>query len=117
MAEIDIEKEDDGGRHGRYVARIEGIAGEAEITFTRQGAGLISADHTGAPEAMRGTGAAAALVSFMVEDARRNGFRVLPLCAYVRAQYGKHPAWADVMTLKPGEDPDSATARRPREPG
>lgn len=39
MAEIAIGKEDDGGRHGRYVARIDGVEGEAEITFTKRGAG------------------------------------------------------------------------------
>ena len=108
MADIDIRKEDKGERHGRYVARIEGVEGEAEITFTKRGPDRISADHTGAPETMRGTGAAAALVSFMVEDARTNGFRIIPFCPYVRAQYRKHPDWADVMTLAPGEDPDPA---------
>lgn len=111
MAEIAIRKEDDGGRHGRYVARIDGVEGEAEITFTKRGADLVSADHTGAPETMRGTGAAAALVSFMVEDARRSGLRILPLCPYVRAQYKKNPDWADVMTAKPGEEPDPTPVR------
>ncbi|WP_210245353.1 GNAT family N-acetyltransferase [Mesorhizobium sp. B2-4-15] len=106
MADIKISKEQTGERHGRYVARIEGIAAEAEITFTKRGADLISADHTGAPETLRGTGAAAALVSFMVEDARRSGFRILPICPYVRAQYRKHPEWADVMTLPPGAEPN-----------
>ena len=105
MADIDIRREELTEPRGRYVARIDGVEGEAEIVFTRHGTGLISADHTGAPETMRGTGAAAALVAYMVEDARRNGFRILPLCPYVRAQYRKHPDWADVMTLAPGEDP------------
>jgi predicted GNAT family acetyltransferase len=112
MPDIDIRKEERGERHGRYVARIDGIEGEAEITFTKRGPGLISADHTGAPETMRGTGAAAALASFMVEDARKNRFKILPLCPYVRAQYRKHPDWADVMTLAPGEDPKPAMVRR-----
>lgn len=107
MAEIAIAKEEE-GRRGRYVARIAGVEGEAEITFTRRGPELISADHTGAPETLRGTGAAAALVAHMVEDARRGGFRILPLCPYVRAQYRRHPDWADVMTLAPGEEPGPA---------
>jgi uncharacterized protein len=54
---------------------------------------------------MRGTGAAAALVAQMVDDARHNGFRIIPLCPYVRAQYTKHPDWVDVFNTKPGEDP------------
>src|SRR3546814_2566431 len=74
MADVTITQEDD-GRHGRYVARIAGIGDEAELTFTHRGPGLVSADHTGAPESMRGTGAAAALVDFLIADARHSGFR------------------------------------------
>jgi len=97
MSTITIEREDQDGK-GRYVGRIAGVAGEAEITFTKRGPNLISADHTGAPESMKGTGAAMSLVEFMIEDARKNGFKIIPICPYVRAQYKKHPEWADVMT-------------------
>lgn len=105
VAETRIEKEAGDDRHGRYGARIDGVEGEAEITFTRRGLDRISADHTGAPETMRGTGAAAALVAFLVEDARRGGFRIVPLCSYVRAQYAKHLEWSDAFTTRPGENP------------
>jgi predicted GNAT family acetyltransferase len=101
MAEMEIGKERGDDRHGRYVARIPGVGGEAEITFSVRGPDLISADHTGAPESMRGTGAASALVEYMIEDARRNGFRIMPICPYVRAQYRNHPEWADVMAVAP----------------
>ncbi len=104
MSEISILKEDD-GRHGRYVAKVAGIEDEAELTFTHRGPGLISADHTGAPESMRGTGAAAALVDYLIADARSQKFKIIPLCPYVRARYEKHPDWQDVMTVGPGEMP------------
>jgi uncharacterized protein len=107
MAEIDISKEYHDASHGRYVGRIPGIEGEAEITFRVRGPDLISADHTEASETMRGTGAAASLVNYMIDDARRNNFKILPLCPYVRAQYRKHPDWADVMTVAPGETPEA----------
>ncbi len=93
---IHIEKQTNGSR-GRYVARIDGIEGEAELTFTVRGPKLISADHAGAPPNMRGSGAAAALVEFMIADARKAGFKIIPTCPYVRAQYEKHPEWRDVM--------------------
>lgn len=102
MADIKIEREDNGDA-GRYVARIAGIDGEAEITFTRRGPKVISADHTGAADSMKGTGAALALVEFMVADARANGFKIIPVCPYVLAQYRKRPAWSDVMTGSEGE--------------
>lgn len=97
MPDLTITQEDTDARHGRYVARIAGIDAEAELTFTRRGEGQVSADHTGAPEALRGTGAAAALVDAMVADARKQGFWIVPLCSYVAARYAKHPEWADVF--------------------
>lgn len=105
MADITITKEEADARHGRYVARVAGIDAEAELTFTHRGEARISADHTGAPNELRGTGAAGALVSHMVEDARANGFTIIPLCPYVQAQYVKHPEWSDVFTTQPGEKP------------
>lgn len=105
MAEITITREDD-GRHGRYVGHVAGIAAEAELTFTHRGPGLISADHTGAPESLRGTGVAAALVDHLIAEARAVPFRIIPYCPYVRARYLKHPDWQDVMTVAPGEVPD-----------
>lgn len=105
MSAITITKEMHDAGNGRYVARIEGIDAEAEISFTVPGPGLISANHTGAPPAMRGTGVALALVEHMVADARQSGFKIVPRCPYVRAQYAKRPEWADAFTTKPGEEP------------
>lgn len=105
MADISITKEAKDARHGRYVARVAGIDAQAELTFTQRGEGRVSADHTGAPEELRGTGAAGALVRHMVEDALAGGFAIIPLCPYVQAQYAKHPEWADAFTTAPGEKP------------
>lgn len=104
MSAITIVKQD-GPRHGRYVGQVAGIDAEAELTYTHRGPGLISADHTGAPDALRGTGVAAALVDHLIADARATGFRIIPLCPYVRARYEKHAEWRDVMTVGPGEMP------------
>lgn len=98
MADMKIKREDSDGE-GRYVARIDGIDGEAEITFTRRTPALISAEHTRAPDSLKGTGAAMALVQFMIADARQGGFKILPICPYLIAQYRKHPKWADVMSV------------------
>lgn len=107
MIEIAIRKEST-PRGGRYVATVAGMADEAELTFTQRGPALVSADHTGAPDSLKGTGAAKALVEFMIADARKSGFKIIPLCPYVRAQYVKNPDWRDVMTVAPGEAPPSA---------
>jgi hypothetical protein len=104
MNDIVITREES-ERKGRYVARIAGIDAEAEITFTKPRDGVISANHTGVPEAMGGRGVAGALLNFMLDDARKNGFKIIPVCPYVRGQYAKHPEWADLFTTKPGETP------------
>jgi predicted GNAT family acetyltransferase len=113
MPEIEIVKEMRNSRRGRYLARVAGLDGEAELVFTVRGPGLVSADHTEAPETLRGTGAAAALVARMVEDARASGFRIVPLCPYVRGRYAKTPDWADAFATRPGEVPDAAALRAP----
>jgi uncharacterized protein len=99
MSSISTEKEIS-KTTGRYVARIDGREGEAEITFTVLGPALIRADHTNAPETLRGTGVAKALVEFMIADARKAGFRIVADCPYVRAQVEKNPDWRDVVTLE-----------------
>ena len=100
---ISIEKRLD-GTSGRYVGRIDGLDGEAALRFTVRGPSLISADHTEAPASMRGTGAALAIVEYMVGDARTNGFKIIPICPYVLAQYRKHPEWSDVIAPGPSAD-------------
>ena len=104
MSDLTITKEHS-GQTGRYVVKVAGLSGEGELTFTHRGPGLISADHTGVPDSFKGTGAAAALVEYLIADARRNGSKIIPYCPYVRARYENHPEWQDVMTVAPGEVP------------
>ena len=77
MTAITVTRETQDERHGRYVARVAGIDAEAELTFTRRGPDLLSADHAGAPEELRGTGAAMALVERLLADARAEGFKII----------------------------------------
>lgn len=106
MSAITVHREDRLDQ-GRYIAAVEGRKGEAHIAFTQREPGIISADHTVAPESLRGSGAAFALVEHMVADARARGFRILPMCPYVRGQYRKHPEWADVFAVAPDWEPEA----------
>ena len=83
---------------GRYEARVEGMDEAAELTYSRMSAEAVIADHTAVPDSLRGRGVGMALVEQLIADARAEGFKIVPLCPYVNAQYGKHPEWADVMT-------------------
>lgn len=98
MTQATITREDHPAR-GRYVAKVEGIDAEAELTFSRASPTLIIADHTGVPEVFRGQGLGRQLVIRMVEDARAQGLKIVPLCPYVNAERRKHPEWADVFQV------------------
>ncbi len=93
--DLPIELEDNGAK-GRYVVRGPDGA-EAEMTFTRVGERRIIIDHTGVPDAFRGQGIGAKLVTRAVEDARAAGKTILPLCPFAAAQFKRHPEWADVL--------------------
>lgn len=86
---------DDGPTKGRYRIVVDGI--EAELTYSRAGEGLIIIDHTGVPAALRGRKVGERLVRQAVEDARRDGVAILPLCPFAKAQIDRHPEWQDVV--------------------
>lgn len=97
MPEITITRQDTPTK-ARYIATVEGVEGEAELTLSKASERLIIADHTGVPDSMRGLGVGAALATRLVEDARAAGQRIIPLCPFVKAQAARHgPAWADVL--------------------
>ena len=50
------------------------------------------------------TGAARALVEYMVSDARKSEFKIILVCPYVRAQFEKHPDWQDVVSRESDEN-------------
>ncbi len=80
---------------GRYV--LEAGGAEAEMTFSRLSVKTIIVDHTEVPDAMRGTGAGRRLALRAVEDARDGGWKIIPLCPFMRAESMKHTDWADVI--------------------
>lgn len=96
MSDLEIARESD-GKKGRYVLVMDGH--EADLTYSILSAQTVIADHTGVPDALRGTGAGLALVTRLVKDARAEGFKIVPLCPFVNAQRAKHPEWADAFNV------------------
>lgn len=83
--------------HGEYVARLPNTDGKAKLTWTaRSGRGIRAADHTFVPPEMRGKGIAAEMVEMMVHDAKREGFKIVPACSYVEAEFKRHPEWSEL---------------------
>ena len=94
MTDITITLED-GPTGGRYVSVVNGH--EAEMTFSKAGTSRIIIDHTGVPKELGGMGVGVALVKRAVEDARKNGVKIIPLCPFAKAQINKHLEWQDVL--------------------
>ena len=89
-------RREDGTSKGRWVVDIDGQA--AEMTYSRVSRTLIIIDHTAVPDALRGRGVGQQLVLRAVEDARREGFRIIPLCPFAKTQFDRHPEWRDVLS-------------------
>ncbi|MEL8055674.1 MAG: GNAT family N-acetyltransferase [Pseudomonadota bacterium] len=94
MAEFEITRED-GETGGRYSTIVDGH--ESEMTYSRAGTERIIIDHTGVPRELGGRGVGKALVFRAVEDARKEGFKIIPLCPFAKAQIEKNKDWQDVL--------------------
>ncbi len=95
-ADISISREGD-AHGGRYVSVVDGH--ESEMTYawaSQHGRKLMIVDHTGVPKALSGRGVGLALVARAVEDARAEGFRIVPHCSFVRVMLQRHKDWQDV---------------------
>ena len=78
----------------RFHTRLEGR--EAELLYSLRD-GRMVIDHTGVPDDYKGQGVGLALVTRAVEDARRDGVKITPLCPFAAAQFRRHPEWSDVL--------------------
>ena len=94
VGDMTVQRED-GPSKGRYRLIVDGV--EAEMTYSRAGAGLIIIDHTEVPAALRGRKVGERLVRQAIEDARLGGVAIIPLCPFAKAQIGRHPEWQDVL--------------------
>jgi hypothetical protein len=82
---------------GAYIYRPVPDSAEARLTYSRAGASMIIIDHTEVPKVYRGQNIGVALVRHAAEQARTNGWTVIPLCPFAAAQFRRHPEWADVL--------------------
>jgi predicted GNAT family acetyltransferase len=69
----------------------------AEMTYSRTNATMIIIDHTDVDESLRGQGAGRQLLDALVAWARSTDTKVLPLCPFAKAQFGKDAAIRDVL--------------------
>ena len=84
----------DNPTRSRYELDVDG-----QIVFAnylRQGSTLVIT-HVEAPRPLRGTGAAGRLMQGVMEIARRNGWRIVPVCGYAAVWIRRHKEHRDLL--------------------
>lgn len=70
----------------------------AEMSYSRTNPTLIIIDHTEVDASLAGQGVGRQLLGALVEWVRGAGIKVIPLCPFAKAQFGKDPSIRDVLT-------------------
>jgi predicted GNAT family acetyltransferase len=71
------------------------VAGETVFALYRRHGGDLMIRHVEAPPRLRGTGAAGTLMRGIVDIARAEGRRIVPLCGYAAAWLRRHKDLVD----------------------
>jgi predicted GNAT family acetyltransferase len=85
----------DNSEQQRYELLLDGaVAGFAQY---RSRPGLIAFIHTEIDDAFEGQGLGGRLISFALDDARRQELAVLPFCPFVEGYIQRHPEYAELV--------------------
>lgn len=85
---------DDKGHGAFYIMDGEERIGEMVVGVSKEN---LTVYHTEVSPKAEGRGYAKKMLNAMVEHARANSLKVIPLCPYVHAQFKRHPQeYADV---------------------
>jgi uncharacterized protein len=88
----------DNEEEGRYEARIGGDVIGA-ILYQEQ-PGRLTLIHTEVDSAVEGKGVASRLIAGTLEDVRRRGLAIVPVCPFVRSYLRRHPEQADLVVAR-----------------
>jgi predicted GNAT family acetyltransferase len=72
----------------------------AEMTYINSGENIITADHTYVSEELGGQGVGKLLLRELVDWARKENTKIIPLCTYVKAQMEKNEEYHDMIFKK-----------------
>jgi hypothetical protein len=78
----------------RYELEVEGQLAIAEY---RLRPGRITFTHTEVPDALEGRGIGSRLIKAALDDARAQGLKVVPTCAFVKHYMDRHPETQDLL--------------------
>ena len=78
----------------RFELVVDGATAVAQYTLDE---GVIHLTHTVVPLEVEGRGIGSRLVKGALDDARRRGLKVDPVCPFVRAYIERHPEYEDLL--------------------
>ena len=84
------------GHRGAFAFESEGKR-LAEMTYSVAGDGMVIIEHTDVNSALRGTGAGKKLLAALIDWARAEGKKVIPLCPFAKSVFEKTPEYQDVL--------------------
>ena len=69
----------------------------AEMTYSKAGSNLIIIDHTEVDESLKGKGIGKKLLLAIVEKARYENIKIIPLCPFAKSIFNKDESLSDVL--------------------
>lgn len=85
------------GSKGAYLIEKQGER-LAEMTYSKAGEHLIIIDHTEVSDTLHGQGVGKKLVYAAVEDARKQNFKIIPLCPFAKSIFDLRTEIQDVLS-------------------
>lgn len=84
------------GSKGSFVVDVDGRR-LAEMVYSKAGAERIIIEHTEVSEELKGQGAGKQLVAAVVEHARKNNLKIIPLCPFASSVFARVKEFGDVL--------------------
>lgn len=82
---------------GRHLAKNENGEIMGYITYKVRSENTIEIDHTVVHDEYAGQGLASKLVRSVVDEARKEGWKIIPTCSYAEAWFQKHEEEKDLL--------------------
>ncbi|MCH2198629.1 MAG: GNAT family N-acetyltransferase [Flavobacteriales bacterium] len=82
---------------GFAIAESEGTKA-GEMTYSVAGPELIIIDHTDVMDGFQGKGVGRIMLIAIVEKARKEEFKILPLCPFAKSRFDKDESIRDVLS-------------------
>lgn len=79
----------------KLTAEVDGL--ELKIDYSWERPGVMRVEFVQVPRELGGRGLGTALVGALVEKARAEDFRLVPICGFAKAQLARHAEWQDVL--------------------